>query len=593
MCGICGVYHYRNRQDVDPAVIERMNAVQAYRGPDDHGTHVAGPIGLGNRRLAIIDRAHGRQPMANADGTAWITYNGELFNYRELRRELEQAGRRFRTQSDTEVVLQAYEAYGERCVERFNGQFAFGIWDEPRSQLFLARDHLGIAPLHYADQNGTFVFASEAKGVLAHSDGTARLDQTAVAEAMLCGTLFAGRTMFAGVRSLEPGHTLTVSPAGLRLQPYWQMPPTDAEANRSEAEYRDQLLPLLRDALQVRLVSEVPWGVLLSGGTDSSTLAVLASQLVSEPLATFTIDYPNKWKGKNVDAEYARLMAGRLQTRHHEFLVDPADYWDTLRTVVRHVERPFNKGAATMYLLYRQIKEHATVVITGEGADELFAGYVGERGFGLDAILAEGKIAQFPWTAPWPSICALFSADFQRTVRPAEVFHACLEGALAQAPDSDLLNQALHLYTRYFLLELLEIHDRTSLASGVEVRLPFLDRRFVELLSAMPSRFKARNGQTKYLFKQAIQDLLPAEIIGRKKTPLPIPRDPKTLGAQVRMARELLGAPDARSAGCFDLGKVHAFLDQRDEFQHLDALAVWQVSMYLVTMELLFREFRL
>ena len=409
MCGIVGAFSLDGVSPVSADLVARMNETLLYRGPDDGGVHVRGPIGLGNRRLAIVDRALGRQPMPNPEATRWITYNGEVYNHRELRADLEGRGYRFRTHSDTEVVLQAYDAWGEACVERFNGQFAFAVWDEREGELFLARDHLGIAPLHYAVADGLFLFASEAKALFAHPAVEPRIDPEAIAEAFLCGTLFAGRTMFQDVQALEPGTRLKVNRNGVRKAMYWDIPLRE-DPPRSEAEYADQLLPLLEDALRIRLPEEVPWGLMLSGGTDSSTLVHMARGMSASPPQTFTIDFPNPWKGKDMDVHYARLLAERLGTRHREFLIAPDEYYDLLREVTWHVERPFNKGAVTMYMLYRQIKEHATVVITGEGADELFAGYVGSRGLGLDEVVATGRITRLPWAAYWEDTARLFSA---------------------------------------------------------------------------------------------------------------------------------------------------------------------------------------
>jgi asparagine synthase (glutamine-hydrolysing) len=590
MCGIVGAFSLDGVSPVRADLVAQMNEVLRYRGPDDGGIQMLGPVGLGNRRLAIVDRAQGVQPMSNPEGTHWITYNGEVYNYRELRTDLEGLGYRFRTRSDTEVVLRAYEAWGPACVERFNGQFAFAVWDGPAGTLFLARDHLGITPLHYAQADGQFLFASEAKALFAHPGVDRGIDPEAVAEAFLGGTLFGGRSMFRGVRALEPGMRLTVSRRGTFKEAYWDIPVRE-EQPRTEAEYAEQLLPLLEDALRIRLPDEVPWGLMLSGGTDSSTLVHMALGMSAAPPQTFTIDFPNPWKGKDMDVHYARLLADRLGTRHREFLISPDEYYDLLREVTWHVERPFNKGAVTMYMLYRQIKEHATVVITGEGADELFAGYVGSRGLGLDEVVATGQITRLPWAAYWEDTARLFSADFHRQVRPAELLSQRLADSLRPANGPDPLNNALYLYSKYFLLELLELHDRTSLAFGVEARLPFIDRRYVELLSPMPSIHKYRDGQTKYLFKQQVREFLPAEIVDRSKTPMPIPRDPRTIAAQVALTRELLFSPASRSACYYDMARVGEFLDGRGAFEGISMLTVWKVSMYLITLELLHRAY--
>ncbi len=594
MCGIVGIFHLDQGGPVDGALLERMNEIQRHRGPDAGAIHVEEGIGLGNRRLAIIDRDRGHQPMASADGSAWITYNGEVFNFGELRRELSARGHVFRTQSDTEVVLASYLAFGERCVDRFNGQFAFAIWDGRNETLFLARDRLGIAPLHYAVAGGAFVFASEAKAILAHPGFPPVADEVAVVEALLCGTLFGGRTMFEDIRSLPPGHTVTVTRSGIREREYWDVPLVTPEgANGSEDFYRERLLPLLDDALRMRLVGEVPWGVMLSGGTDSSTLGLLASGMVDEPIKTFTIDFPNRWKGQNVDAHYAELVARSMGATHRAFLIDPGDYIDVLERLSWHLERPFNKGAATMYLLYRQMSEHVTVVQSGEGADELFAGYVGSRGLGLDEVLSAGEIGGFPWAPNREVIARLFSDDFRRALRPEEIFAQRLTEALAAADSPDLLNRALYLYCKHFLLELIEIHDRTALAFGVEGRLPYLDHRFVELFFPMPSHLKYRDGQTKYLFKQAITGFVPDEVITRSKTHMPIPRDPQSVFDQLDMVRDLVLSDGARTASYFDPGRVRDLLERRGGFESVDMVTLWQITMYLITLELNHRVFGL
>jgi asparagine synthase (glutamine-hydrolysing) len=593
MCGIAGVLDLSGGP-VDPRLVEAMNETQRHRGPDDAGLHVAGPVGLGNRRLAIIDRALGAQPMGSPDGSVWITYNGEVFNFEELRRHLEGRGHAFRTRCDTEVVLAAYLEYGVRCVDRFNGQFAFGIWDGRTGELFLARDRLGINPLHHATVDGQFVFASEAKAILRHPGVRREADRTAVAEMLLCGTTFDGRTMFEGIRSLEPGHTMTVGASGVRVRRYWDIPLSpDLGASRDDDAYERELLPLLEDALSMRLVGEVPWGMMLSGGTDSSTLATLASRMTEEPVQSFTIDFPNAWKGRDIDSMYAELVAGEIGAKHHAFVVDPDDYFDVLERLCWHLERPFNKGAASMYLLYERMREHVTVILSGEGADELFAGYVGSRGLGLDDVLASGRIDSLPWAPEWRAASALFSDDFRREVRPDEVFEHRVADSLAGAETDDLLNQALYLYCKHFLLELLEIHDRTSLAFGVEGRFPFLDHRFVERFFPMPSRLKYDAGRTKVLFKRAIRGLVPDEVIERRKTHMPIPRDPTTVASQMALTRELLLDPAARTAGWFNRDRVEGLLSRTGPFEGLDMVGVWQLTMYLITLELTNRVFEL
>ncbi len=592
MGAISGIYNYGIDRPVDGPTLEAMSAVQKHRGPAYAGVHVNGRLGLANRRLGIIDAVGGRQPMSNDSGTVWLTFSGEIFNHREIRSDLEARGRRFRTQSDAEVVLGAYETFGKSFVERLNGQFALAIWDQARSELFLARDPLGIAPLHYTEEDGQFVFASEAKGVLKHPAGRPEADPYAVVEALLCGTLFGGRTMFARVKSLGPGSTLTVTGNGCRESVYWSMPGGGTAQARGEQEpSAEHVLSLLEDAVRSSLVGDADWGIMLSGGVDSTTLTALASRVARRQVRTFTIDFEDRWRGEDVDAHYAALVARRFETDHHLFMSSPDDYFAVLEKLAWHLEKPYNKAAATVHLLYAKLSPHATFALSGEGMDELLAGYVGARGLGIDGDGDGGGPREFPW-APHPEVVnRLFTQEARHELRPLEVLAERLSEALGRCPTSDGLNRALDLYSRYFLLELVELHERASHAVSVETRFPFLDRRLVELIAPLPSDLKYRDGQTKYLLKQAAGALIPPEVLARRKAHLPIPRDPRSMATQVELARELLLGPGARTARYFDPVKVGAFLQRRDDFEGTDALTVWQVSLNLITLELLYRQY--
>jgi asparagine synthase (glutamine-hydrolysing) len=315
--------------------------------------------------------------------------------------------------------------------------------------------------------------------------------------------------------------------------------------------------------------------------------------MLPQPLRTFTIDYASAWKGDERDSTYAALMANELGTEHHPFTVDPEAYFASLERLVWHVERPFNKGAATMYLLYEQLHEHATVVLCGEGADELLAGYIGSRGLGLDEVLRAGEVRFFPWAPSWQVALRLLAPDVVTTWQPEKRYAAMLHAALAEFPASDPLNQALLLYLRYFLLELLEFHDKTGLAFGVEARPPFLDHRLVELLAPLPAALKVENGQGKALFKRMLTGFLPSAILQRRKTHMPIPRDPASVYRQVALAKELLLAPAARTALYFDRPQLADFLLRRHAFEDVSLLAIWQITQYLITLELLHQVYQL
>jgi asparagine synthase (glutamine-hydrolysing) len=372
------------------------------------------------------------------------------------------------------------------------------------------------------------------------------------------------------------------------------LPVATEPANRgSERAYAERAWELLGDSVRLRLMGERPLGVLLSGGIDSSTIARLAAERLERPLQTFTIDFPNAWKGEDRDAHYAALVAEAIGSEHHTFVVEPDAYFAALQRLAWHLERPFNKGAATMFLLYERLRTHATVVLCGEGADELLAGYVGSPGLGLDDVLRDGEVRGFPWAPYWAVTLRLLAPDVAKAWRPRERHAAAVAAALAEFPTTDVLNRALLLYLRYFLLELLEFHDRTSLAFGVEARPPFLDHRLVELLAPLPSALKVRNNASKALFRELLKGYLPDAVLTRTKSHMPIPRDPRSIRRQVALTRQLVLGPETRSRRFFDPAKLEDFLALRGEFEGVPMLAVWQITMYLITLELLHRAFDL
>jgi asparagine synthase (glutamine-hydrolysing) len=589
---ISGILSLTVGRAIDRNALARMNDIQRHRGPDAGDLYAGGSIGLGNRRLASADGIPGEPPKSNEPGTVWITFSGRLFNRAELRADLQARGYCLRTASDSEVALRAYEADGVSSVERFNGQFAFAIWDERTRIMWLARDQLGICPLHYALVDDLLLFASEAKGVLAHPAVEAAIDEAAVSEALLCGTVFDGRTIFAPVRRLEAGCTLTVSPRQQRVTTYWSLPQPIPDVTDGEAGCAERLSELVDDAVRLRIAQDDEWGVLLSGGTDSSALAASAMRSASGAVRTFSIDFPNPWLGTHVDQHYAALAAEKLGTCHRTFIVEPEEYFSVLEKLAWHLEKPYNKAAATMYLLAARSASHARFVLSGEGMDEMLAGYVGARGLGLDEVPGNGAIRCFPWAPYHASVDRLFSEDFLTRNRPREMFADRLRGSLDDVPTDDTLNQSLHLYVRYFLRDLLELHDQSAYASGVETRYPFLDPRCAELLISMPSNLKFREGETKYIFKRAMRDRVPQEILERRKTHLPMPRDPASIVRQLDLARELLLDPSARTRRYFDADRLAQFISRDRVRSGTDMLTTWQVSMNLITLELLHRAYR-
>ena len=589
MGAISGIFSFAAKRPVDPTVLERMSNTMHHRGPDGSGVWVDGIVGFAHRVLKIESEAGARQPLTNPSGTITVTFTGQIFNRRDLRRELEANGAALTNGYDSEVLLSSYEMHGERCVDLLRGQFAFAVWDARTDTLLLARDALGICPLHYAIVGGDLIFSSEAKGILAHPNVRTSSDDEAVAEALLCGAIFRNKSMFAGVNSVGPGSTVSASSAGCRTAVYWSVPRESDDGLSHDASFYSSQLP---EMLQEAVTSEINgahWGVLLSGGTDSSALTAFAQRASSEPVQTFSIDFPSRWRGADVDTHYAALVAAALGTRHRSFEADPEEYFSALEKLAWHVERPYNKAAATMYLLTSRLAPYAQYVMSGEGMDEMLAGYVGARGLGLEDGGNGGAIRRFPWAPYVETMEGLLSPDFRDKVRPLEVFKARLTDALAETAGADQLNQNLYLYTTYFLRELLALHEQGSLATGVETRFPFLDRRLVEFLTPLPSRFKFANSETKAVFRTAIRGMVPDEVLDRRKTHLPMPRDPGAVRRQLEIARELLCSPASRTARYLDTQKVVEFLGSRGAGQ--DTLTRWQVSMNLITLELLFRRF--
>ena len=527
MGAISGILSFSPRSPIDPLALRRMSDAQQHRGVDADGMFISDRIGLASRRQTFAGGTGDPQTVSNSAGAICIGFCGELFNRRELREDLSGRGLELRHRGDAEIVLRAYEADGSSCIGRFNGQFALAIWDGGRGRLLLARDPLGICPLHYLVNEGYLLFASEAKGVLAHPSVETTIDDDAVAEMLLCGTVFDDRTIFASVNRVAPGSTLeATSDRQLQVRRYWVLPQPAENGDITEQAAAEELAAVCSDAVRLRTAGSTNVGILLSGGTDSSAMAAWAQRAALQPIHTFSIDFPNPWKGNDTDQHYANLVASTLGTTHHSFTLDTKEYFDALEPLAWHLEKAHNKGAATMYLAARSAAPHARVLLSGEGIDEMLGGYVGSRGLWPDESGASPAITHFPWAPDAGAITGILSHDFGARTRAEERFQQRLRDSAARAGQSNALAVHLHLYTTCFLQDLLELHDQAALAAGVELRGPFLDRRCVELIGSLPSHFKVRNGVTKYIFRKVIAGLVPNEVLSRRKTYLPMPFDP-------------------------------------------------------------------
>lgn len=601
MCGIAGLFS-TCREPIDRALLGRMLAAVGHRGPDDQGVFVNGPIGLGHARLSIVDVEGGHQPLCNEDGTIWITFNGEIFNYIELRRDLEARGHRFATRTDTEVIVHLYEEHGEACVHALNGQWAFALWDARRRRLFLSRDRLGVRPLHYAVAGPTFLFASEAKSVLLHPALPRRLDLRALDQIFTFWCPLPSRTIFDGVSELPPGHSLTVDEDRVLLRRYWQPSYVWQADGASDSASAERLLALLVDATRLRLRSDVPVGAYLSGGLDSSVVATLVRRFTDAPLRTFSVAFEDP---EFDESRYQHEVSDALGTAHASVRCSAAQIADAFPAVVWHAERPVLRTApAPLLLLSRLVREHGfKVVLTGEGADEMLGGY---------DIFKETKIRRF-WAARpdsrlrplllhrlYPYLrgvqaqsSAYLQAFFQ--VRPEDRDDPCfshlprwnltarlkrffsgdvraaLDGydAVAELRDQlpadfarwDAFSRAQYLETAYLLpgYILSSQGDRVAMAHAVETRFPFLDHRIVEFAAALPPRMKMRGLDEKHILKRAAGHLVPPDVRRRPKQPYRAPDASCFVGPggpTREYVHELLSPAGLRRTGLFDPGSV-------------------------------------
>ncbi len=597
MCGIIGIIHWCEGSPPGEALLRRMLGIICHRGPDEFGIYLDDRAGLGSARLSIVDLETGQQPIASEDESLWIVFNGEVYNHPELRENLERKGHRFRTRTDTEVILHLYEEEGPECLHRFNGQFAIAIWDARRRELFLARDRLGVRPLFYALLPNGLAFASEIKALLLIPGVEARLDPHALAQAFTFWAPLAPRTAFEGIRELPPGHYLRASGDAFAVTRYWSLtfPVAGEEARLSEDEAAEVLRALLADATRLRLRADVPVGSYLSGGLDSTLVAALARQYTPHTLSTFSIAFEERAFDER---EYQETAADFLGTDHRRTECANADIAAVFPQVVWHAEAPLLRTApAPLYLLSRLVRESGIkVVLTGEGADEFLGGY---------SIFQEDKVRRF-WAVDPDSMLrplllrrlhpyvaglaesgdgflrAFFGQDLLSTDRPGyshrirwrngvrlrrffspalsgllagydpvEEFLAAVNGALGEWSP---LAQAQYLEVTTFLSPYLlsSQGDRVAMAHSVEGRFPFLDHRVVEFCNALPPSFKIRGLREKHILRKSAEGLVPPSVWRRRKQPYRAPIAPAFLSDPPEYVETLLSAEAIRAAGVFD-----------------------------------------
>lgn len=612
MCGICGQLNFEPEHAVDPEVIKCMKFSLIHRGPDSHGMWIKNSIGMGHTRLAVIDlSANGQQPMSNENQTVWIVYNGEVYNFPDLRKELESKGHRFISQTDTEVVVHLYEEEGVQCMARLRGMFAFAIWDDDKKVLLLARDRLGQKPLYYYEDKQKLLFASEIKGILASGLVERSPDYEALYEYLCLGYVPNPKSGFNGIRKLPPGHRLIVNDANLTLEPYWSL---KEESNQGEVfderEASQRLIDLLMEATRIRMVSDVPLGVLLSGGIDSNAVVAMMSRCAGQ-IKTFTIGFEEKlYDERNA----ARYLADKLGTDHHEMVVRP-DITDVLPKLVRAYDEPFaDPSAIPSYYVAQMARQYVTVVLNGDGGDESFAGYgdyiqglVGRwaekipsrlGGF-LSRILDQKKpgkrqsLAQvlalsgrsrarifgsLKLVAPLTRIEPLLSGDYMAMVGridPISHLVSCYE----RFNRGDAINTMLAVDQETFLPDdLLFKIDIATMSQGLEARSPFLDHHLVEFASALPGHLKLKGTNKKYILKRALRDLLPAEIINGPKRGFDVPVSSWLRGELRDISYDML-LNNSMSQPLFRRNKIESLLEDhcsgRQDFGRL----IWTLLM--------------
>ena len=615
MCGIAGYVSVFPTSD-SPKILERMADAIAHRGPDDSGYYHDAHAHLGHRRLSIIDVAGGHQPMANESGSHWIVYNGEVFNHASLRPRLEQAGHRYRTRCDTETILHAYEEFGPASAELFRGMFSYVIWDRERRRLFCIRDRLGIKPFYYVWNGRTFAFASEIKALLEHPDVSPDLEESVLPEYLAFGYVSEERTLFKGVRKLMPGHHLTIDLADGRPEPkieqYWDVPAAQPARGLSEEHMVAETRRRLEETVQMRLMSDVPLGMFLSGGVDSSAIAAITRKLTSGPVKTFSVGYAEE---RYSELTYAAQVAQAIGTEHHTVKVGIDDFFNTLPKLIWHEDEPLTwPSSVSLFFVSQLAATQVKVVLTGEGSDELFGGYERYRWNMLNARAA--KIYGF---APGPLRHALqrqlltsnlLNASVRRKLRhtflgrgsgveslfldnfycafardeqnsllrsdPGAVYGNYLRYWNARSGDS-LLSRMLYADQKTYLAELLMKQDQMSMACSIESRVPLLDHTLVEFSTTIPDSLKIKGKTQKYIFKKAVEDLLPPEIVHRKKMGFPTPMRQWLLDPRAAPLYEALRNRKGFLSSIVDPGALESLITRHQEQREDATDRLWRL----------------
>jgi asparagine synthase (glutamine-hydrolysing) len=621
MCGISGIFDTQGQRDYPRHLIERVNDIQAHRGPDEAGLHIEPGLALGHRRLSVIDLATGQQPLSNEDDSVWVVFNGEIYNFQELALELQALGHRFRTRSDTEVIVHAWEAWGEACVQRFRGMFAFALWDRKQQSLFLARDRMGVKPLHYALlDDGSFIFGSELKVITAHPEFKRSLDPQAIEEYFALGYVADPRCIYATAQKLPPAHTLTLRRGEKLASPkgYWDV--TFTLANRiSAADAEHELVERLRESIKLRMVADVPLGAFLSGGVDSSSVVAMMAGLSQQPVRTCAIGFDDP---KFNESAFAKIVADRYRTDHHLDIVGTNDF-DLIDHLAWLYDEPYaDSSALPTYRVCQLARKHVTVALSGDGGDESLGGY---RRYRLHMMEEKGRSAlplslrrplfgalgwlypKADW-APRPlrakttlqamsfdateaylhSVGTIRQDDREKLYSPE--FKAKLQGyraielfrehaAKAKTDDPLALIQYLD-YKTWLVGDINTKVDRASMAHSLEVREPLMDHRLIEWLATLPTALKIKGSEGKWLLKKAMEPYLPNDVLYRPKMGFSVPLASWLRGPLAERARQALLGPRMINTGYFNPSVLKSILEKHISGQRDFAVPIWSLVMF-------------
>ena len=626
MCGIAGFVdrwsaNVKRAREERASLLDNMCQVIQHRGPDDQGVFVKDGVALGMRRLSIIDLAGGHQPISGEDGTVTIVYNGEIYNFKELKAQLESRGHIFHTNSDTETIVHAFEEYGPSGVNHLRGMFAFAIWDDKSEQLFIARDRVGKKPLYYTlTADGTFVFGSEIKALLEHPAVHREIDPQSLDAYLTLGYVPDPLSIFKGIRKLPPGNYLSFSKGQVKVSEYWDFD-YSTTTSRKESDYLEELRSLLDESVRLRLISDVPLGAFLSGGVDSSTVVALMARHMDQPVKTFSIGFH---EDSYNELEYARLTAKKFGTDHHEFFVTP-EICEIVEELVWHFDEPFaDSSAIPTYMVSKLAREHVTVILSGDGGDELFAGYtryvVDQKRSGFSRIpnvvrkgimqplgnhLPHGTIGRNfihnisldPIDRYLDSVSvftrlnkeSLYSSDFQRRLGGGTDWVTnCFQQLSTKVHSTDALDRLLYLDSKTYLPgDILTKVDRMSMAVSLEARAPLLDHKLIDFVTRIPASLKMARGETKHILKRAVVDLVPAEILNRPKQGFGIPVQ-EWINQQLREPmREVLTEARTRQRGYLNPKYLNVLLDEHERGRRDHSTGLWALFM----LELWHRQF--